>query len=119
MKYFYGKQNSIGNLFDRHEHCDVVPDGMMALAATIVSTLSRNNIYLIIFLQVCNILDEYRTGKLVTVNLARLTVPSQAQIRAGIDLEDRKNVGYLGFYDEMLALLKEMKQDFPDTYSRY
>lgn len=53
------------------------------------------------------------------VPLSRDRAPSQAQIVAGADLEDRKVVGYLGFYQEVFDLLEDMRRDHAVTYGKY
>lgn len=40
QRFFYGR-NGIGNCFDRHSLTNIVPDAMMALAATVVSVVLR------------------------------------------------------------------------------
>lgn len=85
---------------------------MMALAATVVSdqsyplalTTCRS-------LQLCNLLDEYVTGLKEGVKLQRSHELTAKEEAGGLDPNDRKNTGYVNFYNSMLAILEEMHKD--------
>jgi hypothetical protein len=61
----------------------------------------------------CNVIDEYVTGKRIVVQFAREHQPGR-KIK---DPNDRKETGYLGFYTSMQATLEEMQSQAPDVYS--
>ena len=61
----------------------------------------------------CNVLDEYVSGRRVVVQFAREPQPGR-KIK---NPTNRKEIGYLGFYFVMLNLLRKMKVDAPEVYT--
>ena len=57
-------------------------------------------------------MDEYSTGRRVSINFARESPPG----RKVKDSKDRREVGYLGFYHSMLNLLDTMKKTDSEVY---
>lgn len=55
----------------------------------------------------------------MTVHLTRSATLTKSQILAGADEDDRKLVGYSGFYQDILDLIADMKMNHSFTYAKY
>jgi hypothetical protein len=107
--FFYGKENSIGNIYLGHNDFQRVPHAMIGLAAAAVSpfeTFTSELLHLTFVTKLHNCIEEFMNGYHKSIPFSRDPVTTK----------EGQTHGYAGYYQDIVATLDGLKEKLPKEY---